>query len=85
MSTLEIAMLKESFVVHKCPRCGWRMPVKISGYDFYQTQNQLKDEYIAELESLVRDMFDAAAKGEFDVGEEFKFNERMRELGIEVG
>jgi len=84
MSALDIAMLKESFVVRKCPRCGWRMPEKISGYDFYQTQNQLKDEYIVELESLVRDMFDVAAKGEFDVGEEFMFNERMRLLGIEV-
>lgn len=41
-------------------------------------------ERIAALESLVRDMYDVAARGEFDVGEEARFNGRMRELGIEV-
>ena len=34
------------------------------------------------LEQLVRDMYDVAARGEFDVGEESKFSERMTKLGV---
>ena len=41
-----------------------------------------KDNRIADLEQLVRDMYDVAARGEFDVGEESKFSERMTKLGV---
>ncbi len=37
---------------------------------------------IADLKQLVRDMYDVAARGEFDVGEESKFSERMAKLGV---
>ena len=37
---------------------------------------------IADLEQLVRDMYDVAARGEFDVGEESRFSERMAKLGV---
>lgn len=42
-------------------------------------------EWMEKAESLMRDMFDVAARGEFDVGEEAGFAERLREFGIEVG
>lgn len=45
----------------------------------------LQRKRIAELEKLVREMFDVAAVGEFDVGEEACFARRLEELGIEVG
>ena len=37
-------------------------------------------EHIADLKQLVRDLYDVAARGGFDVGEESKFSERMANL-----
>ena len=58
MNGFEIRQLKEGFTVHECPKCGWRIPIKVDGYSFHETENRLKDEYIAELELLIRDMME---------------------------
>lgn len=40
--------------------------------------------HVFQRDELIRDMYDVAARGEFDVGEEANFVERMRELGLEA-
>lgn len=42
-------------------------------------------EHIADLKQLARDLYDVAARGGFDVGEESKFSERMAKLNEEDG
>lgn len=58
MSDLEIAELKKAYTVHECPRCGLHIPIIRDDYSFNKSENSLKDEYILNLESLVRDMME---------------------------
>lgn len=49
-----------------------------------RTASQDYGQRIKALEQLARDMYEVASIGEFDVGEEMLFHERMKALGIEV-